>query len=85
MNGTVFQWIQESIVFLTIREQGPTPRSCHKICFDPTFKYIYLLGRYVDPESRPNVNLDCDFWVYSILKDSWTCISQNTAVIFFKY
>jgi len=32
-------------------EQGPGPRSCHKMCFDAANKRLYTLGRYVDPEN----------------------------------
>ncbi|KAJ3300279.1 Muskelin 1, intracellular mediator containing kelch motif [Borealophlyctis nickersoniae] len=55
------------------------PRSCHKICFDPKMKQIYTLGRYVDPDSRPNVNLECDFWRFDVVLAKWTRISSNTA------
>lgn len=41
----------------TRRQGGPGPRSCHKICFDSKNKVLYVLGRYVDIESRPNINL----------------------------
>ncbi|KAJ3385740.1 Muskelin 1, intracellular mediator containing kelch motif [Lobulomyces angularis] len=63
----------------TRRNGGPTPRSCHKICFDSKMKVIFVLGRYVDPESRPNVNLEGDFWAYSVPESKWTKLSHNTA------
>jgi hypothetical protein len=59
---------------------GPEPRSCHKICIDEKEKTIYILGKYVDPESRPNVPLDSDFWKFDIIANLWVKISLNTAV-----
>ncbi|TPX71748.1 hypothetical protein SpCBS45565_g00878 [Spizellomyces sp. 'palustris'] len=63
----------------TRRQGGPGPRSCHKICFDPKTKQLYTLGRYVDPDSRPNVNLESDFWRFDVASGTWTRISINTA------
>ncbi|KAJ3265912.1 Muskelin 1, intracellular mediator containing kelch motif [Chytriomyces hyalinus] len=62
----------------TRRMDGPGPRSCHKICFDTGTRSIYTMGRYVDPENRPNVNLDNDFWRYDIETARWSRISFNT-------
>eukprot|EP00842_Homolaphlyctis_polyrhiza_P000688 jgi/Hompol1/161/HPOL_002138-RA len=62
------------------KQSGPGPRSCHKICYDPSKNLIYLLGKYVDPESRPNMQLDSDFWKYDISTSKWTRISANTAL-----
>ncbi|RKO92671.1 Muskelin N-terminus-domain-containing protein, partial [Blyttiomyces helicus] len=62
----------------TRRQNGPGPRSCHKICFDSKMRQIYTLGRYVDPDSRPNVNLECDFWRFDVVLGTWTRISANT-------
>ncbi|KAJ3185891.1 hypothetical protein HK101_009778 [Irineochytrium annulatum] len=62
----------------TRRLGGPGPRSCHKICFDPKMRQIYTMGRYVDPDHRPNVNLDGDFWRYDVASTQWTKISANT-------
>ncbi|KAJ3377243.1 Muskelin 1, intracellular mediator containing kelch motif, partial [Entophlyctis sp. JEL0112] len=59
---------------------GPGPRSCHKICIDPSTKSIFTMGRYVDPDNRPNVNLDGDFWRYDITGDRWIKISSSTAL-----
>ncbi|KAI8849074.1 Muskelin N-terminus-domain-containing protein [Chytridium lagenaria] len=59
---------------------GPGPRSCHKICFDPKMRQIYTMGRYVDPDNRPNVNLEGDFWRFDVERSEWTKISSNTHV-----
>ena len=65
----------------TRKENGPSPRSCHKMCFDSKNQHIYTLGKYVDPETRPNVQLDSDFWRFDIPNRKWTKITNNTAVI----
>ena len=85
--GTVYQSILESNFFFSIhqhhtffyRQGGPEPRSCHKICFDPVRKVIYTLGKYVDPDSRPNIPLESDFWKFDIVSLKWTRISAHTA------
>ena len=32
----------------------------------------------MDPDSRPNIQLDSDFWKYDIITNRWTKISANT-------
>ncbi|KAL5034044.1 hypothetical protein RTP6_001923 [Batrachochytrium dendrobatidis] len=71
------QW--KCISMDTRKQSGPGPRSCHKICFDPLTMAIYILGKYVDPESRPNMPLESDFWRYDLLSSKWSRISSNTA------
>ncbi|KAG5460103.1 MAG: hypothetical protein BJ554DRAFT_7892 [Olpidium bornovanus] len=63
----------------TRMDGGPCPRSCHKITFDPALQQIYVLGRYVDQESRANTNLDSDFYRYDVARGTWFKISGNTA------
>lgn len=63
----------------TRQEGGPGPRSCHKICFDPSMRQIYVLGRYVDQESRANSNLESDFYRYDVERGIWSKVSGNTA------
>ncbi|ORZ16107.1 Muskelin N-terminus-domain-containing protein, partial [Lobosporangium transversale] len=65
---------------------GPSARSCHKICFSPQQKAIFLLGKYVDPEVRSKVDLSSDFWRFDIDPNSpprgrWTKIAANTAAM----
>lgn len=64
----------------TSRQNGPGSRSCHKICFDPVSKCIFSIGKYVEAESRPNVNLEGDFWSFDTHTEKWRKISSNTAV-----
>ncbi|KAK9765181.1 hypothetical protein K7432_006694 [Basidiobolus ranarum] len=62
----------------TSKDGGPGPRSCHKICFDDTDGDIYVLGRYVDIETRANSNLESDFYRYNVTEGKWSCLSRNT-------
>ncbi|KAI9205394.1 Muskelin N-terminus-domain-containing protein [Polychytrium aggregatum] len=62
----------------TRRQGGPGPRSCHKVCIDTRNKIIYTLGRYIDTDHRPIMNLDADFWKYDVSQDKWTKISEDT-------
>lgn len=32
--------------------EGPTPRSCHKMVYDPCNSQIFTLGRYLDSSTR---------------------------------
>ncbi|KAI8141192.1 Muskelin N-terminus-domain-containing protein [Fennellomyces sp. T-0311] len=61
------------------RDQGgPGPRSCHKICFDPDTKSIFVLGRFVEPSAVLSTNLDSDFYRYFVDYDQWVKLSDNT-------
>lgn len=62
----------------TSKDGGPGPRSCHKICFDQTSRRIYLLGKYIDLQSRANVAADSDFYSYNCITNKWSKLSDNT-------
>lgn len=64
----------------TRKQGGPGPRSCHKIVFDPNSKHIYVLGRYIDPQTRPGSQCESDFYRYDTVHQRWTKLSDNTAV-----
>ncbi|KAI8368114.1 Muskelin N-terminus-domain-containing protein [Radiomyces spectabilis] len=63
----------------TREKGGPTPRSCHKICFDPVSRSIFVLGRYVESLAISDTALESDFYRYYVDFDQWTKISHNTA------
>ena len=63
----------------TKKNGGPGPRSCHKICFDPQSKNVYVLGRYIDPQSRANSSNESDFYRFDVTEQKWYLISENTA------
>ena len=65
---------------LISRQGGPSPRSCHKICIDPISRRIYVLGKYVNAESRASSNLEADFYYYDINQDTWVRISRDVHV-----
>ncbi|XP_013792718.2 muskelin-like [Limulus polyphemus] len=62
-------------------EDGPSARSCHKMCIDTERKKIFTLGRFVDASvrSRSPESLKSDFYVYDIDTNKWTLITDNTA------
>jgi hypothetical protein len=66
------------ISFDTQRQGGPGPRSCHKISYDPLYRQIYVLGRYIDPQTRPGINCDADFFRYDTIHNKWYKLCDNT-------
>lgn len=66
-----------------LRQGGPTPRSCHTMCYDPTRKSIYVLGRYKEYRltASPDVAAyESEFFQYFIELDRWVRISGSTQV-----
>ncbi|PIK57248.1 putative muskelin isoform X2, partial [Apostichopus japonicus] len=61
------------------KEDGPSPRSCFKLCIDTNKKQIYTLGRYMDSNMRKLIPLKSDFYVYDIEANKWTLICDDTA------
>ena len=39
-------------MLFAVKQGGPSPCSCHKMCLDVEGQSLYLLGRYLDPGSR---------------------------------
>ncbi|KAI9475469.1 MAG: Muskelin N-terminus-domain-containing protein [Benjaminiella poitrasii] len=70
----------------TSLQGGPSARSCHTICFDPTRKSIYVLGRYVDIRANsfdnasppPENQYESELYQYFIDLDKWVLLSKNT-------
>lgn len=58
---------------------GPSPRSCHKLVWHKNRKCIYLLGKYLDIESR-NMSqlLLSDFWCWDLETKTWSLVSSDT-------
>ncbi|KAK2151233.1 hypothetical protein LSH36_371g00004 [Paralvinella palmiformis] len=65
----------------TQQEGGPCARSCHKMCLDHERKQIFTLGRYLDGAIRTRENIKSDFWVYDIIRASWTLITEDTGAM----
>jgi hypothetical protein len=63
----------------TQMQGGPSPRSCHKICFDPISRSIFVLGRYVESPPNSGQTLESDFYRYYIEFDQWVKINENTS------
>uniref|UniRef100_A0A670Z2Y5 Muskelin 1 n=1 Tax=Pseudonaja textilis TaxID=8673 RepID=A0A670Z2Y5_PSETE len=63
----------------TEKENGPTARSCHKMCIDIQRRQIYTLGRYLDSSVRNSKSLKSDFYRYDIDTNTWMLLSEDTA------
>ncbi|CAG4987014.1 unnamed protein product [Colias eurytheme] len=59
---------------------GPSPRSCHKMVFDPINEKLYTLGRYLDGIQRTPNNLTSDLYVYSVKTAEWSLVMNDTAL-----
>ncbi|ELK38618.1 Muskelin [Myotis davidii] len=58
---------------------GPSARSCHKMCIDIQRRQIYTLGRYLDSSVRNSKSLKSDFYRYDIDTNTWMLLSEDTA------
>ncbi|XP_019501631.1 PREDICTED: muskelin [Hipposideros armiger] len=63
----------------TEKENGPSARSCHKMCIDIQRRQIYTLGRYLDSSVRNSKSLKSDFYRYDIDTNTWLLLSEDTA------
>lgn len=61
----------------TRREGGPGPRSCHKIVIHSGLRRLYVLGRYLDTESRSQGTFAADFYYYDLDQHTWTRLSDD--------
>ncbi|KAI8641733.1 Muskelin N-terminus-domain-containing protein, partial [Parasitella parasitica] len=71
----------------TTLQGGPSPRSCHSMCYDPIRKSIYVLGKYVEARTSSassseasHTIYDSDFFQYFTDLDRWIKISENTQI-----
>lgn len=60
-------------------QNGPSARSCHKMCIDSQRRQIYTLGRYLDSSVRNSKSLKSDFYRYDINANTWTLLSEDTS------
>ncbi|XP_062529883.1 muskelin isoform X2 [Bombyx mori] len=58
---------------------GPTPRSCHKMVFDPVHRRLYTLGRYLDNAQRVPSNMNSDLYMYDVWTGEWYLVCSDTA------
>lgn len=78
---------EDRLTAISYRQGGPSPRSCHSMCYDPIRKSIYVLGKYIEvrapstsaSEVSPKV-YESDFFQYFTDLDKWIKISDNTQV-----
>jgi muskelin len=60
---------------------GPSPRACHKMVFDPCNSQIFILGRYLDAASRTKENLKSDFYLYDTRSKAWFLICDDVSQV----
>ncbi|XP_037825080.1 muskelin isoform X1 [Lucilia sericata] len=65
----------------TEQYNGPTPRSCHKMVFDPVSKNIFMLGRYLDNSIRTTEYIKSDFFLYDTRARTWLQICDDTSQV----
>ncbi|CAG5036140.1 unnamed protein product [Parnassius apollo] len=58
---------------------GPSPRSCHKMVFDPVNERLYTLGRYLDNAQRVPSNMNSDLYMYDVRSGEWSLVCGDTA------
>ncbi|GLV40092.1 muskelin [Carabus blaptoides fortunei] len=62
-------------------EDGPSARSCHKMCLDTKRKQIFMLGRYLDVQYRCTDTLQSDFFMYDVESGRWMLIAEDTSSV----
>ncbi|KAH8375385.1 hypothetical protein KR200_002878 [Drosophila serrata] len=60
---------------------GPTPRSCHKMVFDPISENVFMLGRYLDNSIRTADYIKSDFYLYDTRARNWMQICDDTSQV----
>lgn len=59
-------------------EGGPGPRSCHKLIINVASRQLYVLGKYIDTESRSApANLANDLFCYSLESGQWSLLCKD--------
>lgn len=60
---------------------GPSPRSCHKMIFDPKSRQIFTLGRYLDGQSRAKEQIRSEFYLFDTMTETWMEICEDTSEV----
>lgn len=60
---------------------GPSPRSCHKMIFDPKSNQIFILGRYLDGQSRTKEHIRSEFHLFDTATETWMIICEDTSEV----
>ncbi len=69
-----------SLYCFSFRENGPGPRSCHKICIHGSRRLLYVFGRFVEQDSRTgaaSISLASECYQYDLEAHVWTLVSEN--------
>lgn len=57
--------------------QGPSPRSCHKMVYDPCNSQIFTLGRYLDSNTRTQEYIKVSFLIEMFTKTVWKSNTEH--------
>nr|XP_049700727.1 muskelin isoform X2 [Helicoverpa armigera] len=60
---------------------GPSPRSCHKMVFDPVHRRLFTLGRYLDNAQRIPSNMNSDLHMFDVTTEEWSLVCHDTATM----
>lgn len=60
-------------------DKGPSPRSCHRMCYDPQTDTLFVLGRYVGQKLQ-SPPVESDFFKYDLKQNKWVKLCDHTAV-----
>lgn len=60
---------------------GPTPRSCHKMVFDPVSGNIFILGRYLDNSIRTLEYMKSELYSYNTKDQDWVKLCDDTSQV----
>lgn len=66
----------------TRMENGPGPRSCHKVCISSTRRLLFVFGRFVEADSRTGIangTRGDDLFQYDLEGHTWTQVSTDVA------
>lgn len=69
----------------TSNSSAPSARSCHEMKLCTKTKRLYIIGRYIEPELREKMKLECDFWYFDLVTSTWVLLSRDTSVCYCFY
>lgn len=56
---------------------GPTPRACHKMIYDPVSSQIFMLGRYCANKTKDYIK--SDFYLFDTNTRNWCLVMDDTS------
>ncbi|CAD5116689.1 DgyrCDS5551 [Dimorphilus gyrociliatus] len=77
LRNSVWSCLSES----TKLDDGPSPRSCHKMSLDHSRRQIFMLGRYLDSATRTKENVRCEMFMFDLNTMKWTLTHEDTYAV----